>query len=110
MSRNRDRRRYPRHTALFSAKYSVKEGTFRDLISDIAVQGVFIRSRRIIQADQSITIRFPILAFEKSFQATGKVVRCDDEGFGVAFDLPIEERVCQKGQLPGILAQRERLN
>ena len=110
MSSSRNRRRHPRHAALLSVKYSVKEGTFRDLIKDIGAQGVFIRSRRTIQPDQSITIRFPILAFEKSFQATGRVVRCDDEGFGVMFNSPIEEKVCRDGQLPGILAERERLN
>ena len=51
-----NRRRYPRHTALFSAKYTAKEGTHRDLIQDIGAGGVFVCTRRkIIQAGPSMS-------------------------------------------------------
>jgi len=103
-----NRRRYLRHQALFSAKYTVKEGTFRDLITDIGAGGAFIKTRRNITLDQSINIRFPTFAFENRFYATGIVVRDASEGFAVRFNEPIDEKICQEGQLPGIISERDR--
>ena len=108
MNPTNDKRRYARHAAPFSAKYSVKEGTFRDLIRNIGAGGMFVSSRRKIQLDQPISIRFPTFAFENRFYATGMIVRCNEEGFAVMFNEPIEEKLSMEGQFPGILSERDR--
>lgn len=107
MSPTNDKRRYARHAVPFSAKYSVKEGTFRDLIGNIGAGGIFFNSRRKIQLNQTISIRFPTLAFENRFYTTGMVVRCSAEGFAVMFNEPIEEKLSIEGQFPGILSERD---
>ncbi|WP_319404755.1 PilZ domain-containing protein [uncultured Desulfosarcina sp.] len=89
-------RRYPRHMALFSSKYTVKEGTFRDLIKDIGAGGVFVSTRRKINQGRPINLQFPIFAFKKRFSLMGKVVRCNTTGFAVMFNEPIDEKLFNK--------------
>lgn len=88
-----DRRKYPRHTALFSAKYTVKWGTYRDLIGNVSAGGIYIHTRRSIQHGERITLRFPIIAFDQRPSVLGTVVRSQEEGFAVMFDNPIEARI-----------------
>lgn len=92
-----DNRRYPRRTALFSSKYTVKEGTFRDLIIDIGAGGVFVSSRRKIDQGLPINLQFPVLTFKKRFSLMGKVVRCNTRGFAVMFDEPMDEKLFNEG-------------
>ena len=95
------RRQYPRYTAVFSTKYAVKEGMFRDLIRDIGAGGVFVRTRRKITQGRSINIQFPIFAFEKRLSLMGTIVRCESEGFAVMFEEAIEVQVFKEGRFPG---------
>ena len=97
MNTARNRRRYPRHKALFSAKYTAKEGTYRDLIQDVCPGGVFVCTRRKIVQDRTINVQFPILVFNKRLSLMGKVVRCNATGFAVKFDKPIDEKIFNAG-------------
>lgn len=92
-----NRRKYPRHLALFSAKYIVKSGTYRDLIGNVSAGGIYIHTRRAIEHGQRITLRFPIIAFDQRPSVLGTVVRSQDQGFAVMFDRPIEERIPKDG-------------
>ena len=109
MSTNKNRRQHLRHRAFFSVKYTVKEGTFRDLITNIGTGGAFITTRRHVNLNQTISIRFPTFAFEKQFYAKGIVVRENSDGFAIRFNTPVDEKICQVGQLPGILSERDRV-
>jgi len=102
-----NRRQHPRHIALFSAKYTVKSGTYRDLVSNVSAGGIYIGSRRTIEHGQRISLRFPVLAFDKKPSVTGTVVRSQHMGFAVMFDNPIEEKICQDGQFPHIDIERD---
>ena len=93
MEQTVNRRKYPRHLALFSAKYIVKSGTFRDLIGNVSAGGIFIHTRRAVENGQRITLRFPIIAFDQRPSLFGTVVRSQAKGFAVMFDRPIEERI-----------------
>jgi hypothetical protein len=93
MDNNVNRREYQRRTALFSAKYTVKSGTYRDLIGNVSAGGIFIYTRRDIINGQRITLRFPIMAFDQKPSVLGTVVRSQDKGFAVMFDSPIKERI-----------------
>ena len=102
-----NRRRHTRRTALFSAKYTVKSGTYRDLVRNVSAGGIFIVTRRPIEDGQRISLRFPVFAFDKKPGVTGTVVRSQDKGFAVIFDNPIEEKICQDGQSPHIETLRD---
>ena len=95
------RREYPRYTAVFSTKYTVKEGMFRDLIINIGAGGVFVSTRRKIIQGRSINIQFPIFAFEKWLSIMGTVVRCDSKGFAVMFNEAMEVKILNEGRFPG---------
>ena len=95
------RRQYPRYSTVFSTKYRVREGTFRDLIRDIGAGGVFVRTRRTIKQGRSINLQLPIFAFEKRLSIMGTVVRCDSKGFAVMFDEPVEVKIFKDGRFQG---------
>lgn len=95
------RREYTRYTTLFSTKYTVKEGMFRDLIINIGAGGVFVSTRRKILQGRSINIQFPIFAFGKWLSVMGTVVRCDSKGFAVMFEEAIEVKILKEGRFPG---------
>lgn len=88
-----NRRQYDRHPAQFSAKYTVRQGTFRDLIRNICARGIFVSTRRKIERGQSIDLQLPVFAFKRRISLTGKVVRCNASGFAVVFDQPIEKGI-----------------
>ena len=97
MNTARNRRRHPRHKALFSAKYTAKEGTYRDLIKNIGAGGVFVCTRRKMVQGRTINLQIPILVFDKRLSLMGTVVRCDAVGFAVMFDKPIDEKIFNAG-------------
>lgn len=92
-----NRRRHLRHTALFSAKYTAKEGAYRDLVKDIGAGGAFVCTRRKINKGRSINLQFPILVFGKRLSLMGMVVRCNATGFAVKFDKPIDQKIFNAG-------------
>jgi hypothetical protein len=95
------RRQYPRYPAVFSLKYTIKEGTFRDLIRNIGAGGLFIGTRRSVHQDRPIYIQLPIFAFQKRISVTGTIVRCESKGFAVMFDEAINVKLFRDGRFPG---------
>lgn len=103
-----NQRRYPRRAAFIIAQYSVKEGTFRDIIKNIGATGVFISTWRRITEKQPITLQFPVFEFENQLQVNGMVVRCDRKGFSVVFNQPIDGLICKEGHFPEIVHESNR--
>lgn len=95
------RRQYPRYKAVFSTKYTVKEGTRRDIVKNIGAGGVFIGTRRKIDHGCPINIQIPIFAFGKRLSIMGTVVRCESKGFAVMFDEAIDMKILKEGRFPG---------
>ena len=108
LKRNRNQRNHPRRTSFIIVEYSVKEGTFRDIIKNIGANGMFVSTTRAIAEDQSIELRFPLFEFENPIQVAGRVTRCTVTGFAVAFDRPIDDLICQDGQFPDIVHEINR--
>jgi len=102
------RREYPRYTAVFSTKYSAKEGKFRDLTRDVGAGGVFINTKRKIKQGRRINIQFPIFAFEKRLSLMGTVVRCEPGGFAVMFEESIDVGLFKDGRFPGNINEGKR--
>jgi len=105
---NQNQRRYPRRAAFIIAKYSVKEGTFRDIIKNIGATGVFINTSRRVADGQPIELQFPVFEFENQLRVRGKVVRRDRRGFSVVFDQPIDGLICKEGHFPEIVHESDR--
>lgn len=108
MSFKPNRHQHSRRTSYIIAKYTVKEGTYRDVIKNIGAGGLFVRTSRKIAAGQSIIIEFPLFRFDNTVEVSGKVVRTGSGGFAVAFDKLIETLVGEDGQFPKIVHEIDR--
>src|SRR5210317_2143776 len=103
-----NKRQYPRRASYIIAKYSVREGTFRDVIKNIGAGGLSVRTNRKIAVDQPISIEFPLFQFDNTLQASGTIVRRNLNGFVVAFNDPIEGLICKEGHFPEIVHESDR--
>lgn len=106
--RNRNQRTHPRQTSFIIVEYSVREGTYRDIIKNIGANGMFVNTTRTIADDQPIELRFPLFEFENPIQIAGRVTRRTVTGFAVTFDRPIDELDCQEGNFPDIVHEINR--
>ena len=94
------RRQHQRYKTSFSAKYTLKEGKFRDIIQNIGAGGAYLHTRRRIQIGRSVNIQIPIFAFGRSVSVMGTVVRIEADGFAVAFDRAMEAGLFKDGHFP----------
>ena len=105
---NQNQRRFPRRAAYIIAKYTVKEGTFRDIIKNISATGIFVNTSRTVAQGQPIDLEFPVFTFENQMRVKGVVSRSSQKGFSVVFDRPIEGLVCKEGHFPEIVHEGNR--
>jgi hypothetical protein len=103
-----NKRQYPRRATYIIAKYTVKEGGFRDIVKSIGANGVFIGTRRNIAADQPIVLTFPLFDFNHQIRVQGNVVRSGPNGFAVEFEAPIAGLICKPGEFPNIVHEIDR--
>ena len=108
MSSKPNRPQHSRRTSYIIAEYTVKEGTYRDVIKNIGPGGLYIRTSRKIAEGQSIVLNFPLLRFDNTVQVSGKVVRSDPGGFAVTFDDALDDLESEDGQLPEIVHESDR--
>jgi len=107
-NRNPDHRNHLRRTSFIIVEYSVKEGTFRDIIKNIGANGMFVNTTRAIAEDQPIELRFPLFKFDHLIQVSGQVTRSSASGFAVTFAQPIPGLICKDGQFPEIVHEIDR--
>ena len=103
-----NKRRYPRRASYIIAKYTVREGTFRDVVKNIGAGGLSVRTNRKIALGQPISIEFPLFQFDNTLQASGTIVRRNLNGFVVTFNNPIEGLICKEGHFPEIVHETDR--
>ena len=108
MPEKQNRRKYPRRATYIIAKYTVKEGEFRDIVKSIGANGIFIGTRRTIAANQPIVLTFPLFDFNHQIQIQGNIIRSNPNGFAVAFDAPIAGLICKPGEFPDIVHEIDR--
>jgi Tfp pilus assembly protein PilZ len=108
MNPTHERRQDPRHISYIIAKYTVLEGTFRDVIKNISAGGLFVRTQRKVAVGQPIAIEFPLFNFDQIIHVSGKVVRSEPVGFAVTFSEPIHGLICKEGQFPKIIHEGDR--
>jgi hypothetical protein len=105
---NRKQRQFPRRTAFIIARYTVREGTFRDIIKNIGATGIFVSTSRGVASGQPIELEFPVFEFENQIQVKGTVSRSSQRGFSVVFDRPIQGLICKEGHFPEIVHESDR--
>ncbi|WP_319525708.1 PilZ domain-containing protein [uncultured Desulfosarcina sp.] len=103
-----NRHEYPHRTAYIIAKYTVKEGTHRDVIKNIGAGGLFIKTSRKVSLGQAVALEFPLFQFDKIIKISGQVIRGDHDGFAVEFDKPLDGLDCKDGEFPEIVHESER--
>lgn len=103
MNSRPEKRRYPRRTSYIIAEYTVREGTFRDIIKNIGAGGLFIKTTRKVSAGQPVSIKFPLFDFDQIIEVHGRVVRRDTDGVAVAFNKAIKGLICRERQFPDIV-------
>ena len=105
---SQNQRRFPRRAAFIIAKYTTKEGTFRDIIKNIGATGIFVSTSRGIAHGQPIELQFPVFEFDNLHTVKGMVVRSTQKGFSVVFDRAIEGLICKEGHFPEIVHESNR--
>ncbi len=97
-----------RRAAYIIARYTVSEGTYRDVIKNIGAGGLFVRTSRKVSAGQAIVLDFPLFDFDATIQVSGQVTRRDKHGFAVVFDTPLDELIGDGGTVPRIVHEGDR--
>jgi Tfp pilus assembly protein PilZ len=108
MNIDRPKSRRARRASYIIAKYTVSEGTYRDVIKNIGAGGLFIRTSRKIAAGQAIVLEFPVFSFDTTIQVSGRVTRQDRHGFAVVFDEPVKALIGDGGEVPRIVHEGDR--
>jgi hypothetical protein len=103
-----NQRQFPRRPAYIVAEYTVREGTFRDIVKNIGAMGLFMGTWRRITEGQPIVLRFPVFQFDEELKIRGTVVRSSVKGFSVVFDQPIDGLICKEGEFPEIVHESDR--
>lgn len=80
-----DTRRGSRKPCVILADFSTEHLSAQEFIQDISIDGAFIKTDQPLEMGQEISLSFSVPNFEKPFDLTGEVVRCDDQGIGVKF-------------------------
>ena len=81
-----DTRQGSRKPCVIRVDFSTEGHSAQELISDISIGGAFIKTEQPLVMGQQVDLSFSVPNFEKSFDLSGQVVRCDDQGIGVKFN------------------------
>ena len=83
-----DRRKRPRKPCSISITYTVQDGSFTDMVTNIGSGGVFIQTSEAFSLGQKVTLAFSSPDQEEPIKATGKIVWGSQDGIGVEFTTP----------------------
>ena len=86
------KRRHTRKPFFMVVDYSSKDRTYKDFIQNISPGGVFIETRMPFSIGQEVSLTFPLPSYDKHIKITGQVVRTDEAGIGVKFNMVDEEQ------------------
>ena len=86
------KRKKTRATYPIDVNYSTEDNEFRDFIQDISVSGVFIKTNKLRESTESLSVgqevsmKIPYSEHQKNLKIKGKIVRMTPEGIGVEFN------------------------
>ena len=83
------KRRSPRVSYFMAVDYVVNERAYSGYINNISSEGVFIETSDNLPLDADITLTFALPNSQGHIKVSGKIIRKEKNGIGVAFDLVI---------------------
>ena len=84
------KRRAPRINYFMAVDYVVGEKAYNGFINNISSEGVFIETHENLPMNSDITLTFALPNSQGHIRVSGKIVRQEKNGVGVAFDLDIQ--------------------
>lgn len=84
------KRRSPRVSYFMAVDYVVNERAYSGYINNISSEGVFIETSDNLPLDADITLTFALPNSQGHIKVSGKIIRKEKNGIGVAFDLDIQ--------------------
>lgn len=84
------KRRSPRVNYFMAVDYVVNEKAYTGYINNISSEGVYIETKETFNQNDEITLTFALPNSQGHIRVTGKIVRVEPEGIGIAFDMDIQ--------------------
>lgn len=84
-------RKHPRIPCSIETEYKVQNRAYNDLIKNISVGGVYIKTKQTQSTGQEVTMTFLLAEHPKPIKLTGKIVRVSNQGFAVKFYREFQE-------------------
>ena len=82
-----ERRNYPRQRCDLTVSFDNSNTSCEGFIKNLSASGVFIRTKKVFNLGEHVKLSFTLPTEQNPLIATGKVVRKEDDGFGVQFDI-----------------------
>ncbi len=85
----KQRRKHPRKPYPMDVDYYDENEDYQNSIKNISISGAFIETDESgdLKVGQEITLTMPLADQNKTFKASGKIVRITSAGFGIKFSL-----------------------
>jgi Tfp pilus assembly protein PilZ len=84
------KRRSPRINYFMAVDYVVEEKAYSGFINNISSEGVFIETKEDFAINSGITLTFALPNSQGHIRVSGKIVRKEANGIGIAFDMDIQ--------------------
>lgn len=84
------KRRSPRVDYFMAVDYVVGDRAYKGFIQNISSEGVFVETSDNFPLDTDITLTFALPDSKGHIRVSGKIVRQEKNGIGIAFDMDIQ--------------------
>lgn len=84
------KRRSPRVSYFMAVDYAVNDRAYSGYINNISSEGVFIETNENLPLDADITLTFALPNSQGHIKVSGKIIRKEKNGIGVAFEMDIQ--------------------
>lgn len=84
------KRRSPRVSYFMAVDYLIDNRVYNGFINNISSEGVFIETKENFSVDTEITLTFALPNSQGHIRVSGKIVRKEKTGIGIAFDVDIQ--------------------
>ena len=84
---SKEGRRHTRKPFITVVDFASQGRAYREFIKDISGSGVYIQTSRPFSVGQDVVLTFPFPDSSKHVKITGRIIRVDDTGIGVQFNM-----------------------
>lgn len=94
------KRHSPRVDYFMAVDYVVEERAYKGFIKNISSEGVFIETTDNFSIDTDITLTFALPNSQGHIRVSGKIIRQEKNGIGIAFDMDIQSILESRKEQP----------